>query len=86
MKISRCAATAVIAAVFATSALAGTHSGSPQRPFRNTATRGGYIIETAGVTLDFGPDKKIVQLAQIALVDKTGALINPFLLQVDLSR
>ena len=90
MKISQCAAIAVIAAVFATSALAGTHSGSPLRPFRNTTTRGGYIIDTVGDTLGqarpqntrliirvFGPDKKIVQPAQIALVDKSGALINP---------
>src|SRR5438034_642499 len=89
MKISRCAAIAVIAAVFATSALASTYSGSPLTPFRNTTTRGGYIIDTVGDSLGqtrpqntrliirvFGPDKKIVQPAQIALVDKSGALIN----------
>jgi hypothetical protein len=90
MKISRRAAIAVIVAVFATSALAGTHSGSPLRPFRNTTTRGGYIIDTVGDTLGqaqpqntrltiriFGPDKKIVKPAQIALIDKSGAAIQP---------
>ena len=99
MKISQCAAIAVIAAVFATSALGATHTSAPLTPVRNTTKRGGYIIDTVGDTLGqarpqntrliirvFGPDKKIVQPAQIALVDKNGALINPFLLQVDLSR
>jgi hypothetical protein len=90
MKISRCAAIAVIAAVFATSALAATHTSSPLTPFRNTTTRGGYTIDTVGDTLGqarpenarliirvFGPDKKIVKPAQIALVDKSGATIKP---------
>src|SRR6266404_8352233 len=90
MKISRCAAIAVIAAVFATSALAATHTSSPLTPFRNRTTRGGYTIDTVGDTLGqarpenarliirvFGPDKKIVKPAQIALVDKRGAVINP---------
>src|SRR6266446_10410731 len=90
MKISRCAAIAVIAAVFATSALAATHTSGPLTPFRNRTTRGGYTIDTVGDTLGqarpentrliirvFGPDKKIVQPAQIALVDKSGAVINP---------
>jgi len=90
MKISRCAAIAVIAAVFATSALAATHTTGPLTPFRNRTTRGGYIIDTVGDTLGqarpenarliirvFGPDKKIVKPAQIALVDKSGATIKP---------
>ena len=90
MKISRCAAIAVIAAVFATSALAATHTSSPLTPFRNRTTRGGYTIDTVGDTLGqarpenarliirvFGPDKKIVKPAQIALVDKSGATIKP---------
>ncbi len=90
MKISRCSAIAVIAAVFATSALAATHTSAPLTPFRNTTTRSGYTIDTVGDTLGqarpqntrliirvFGPDKKIVKPAQIALVDKSGAVINP---------
>lgn len=90
MKISRCAAIAVIAAVFATSALAATHTSSPLTPFRNRTTRGGYTVDTVGDTLGqarpenarliirvFGPDKKIVKPAQIALVDKSGAAIKP---------
>ncbi len=90
MKISRCAAIAVIAAVFATSALAATHTSGPLTPFRNRTTRGGYTIDTVGDTLGqarpenarliirvFGPDKKIVKPAQIALVDKSGATIKP---------
>ena len=89
MKISRCAAIAVIAAVFATSALAATHT-TGLTPFRNRTTRGGYTIDTVGDTLGqarpenarliirvFGPDKKIVKPAQIALVDKSGATIKP---------
>src|SRR6266571_2080664 len=51
MKISRCAAIAVIAAVFATSALAATHTSGPLTPFRNRTTRGGYTIDTVGDTL-----------------------------------
>ena len=90
MKISRCAAIAVIAAVFATSALAATHTSGPLTPFRNRTTRGGYTIDTVGDTLGqarpenarliirvFGPDKKIVKPAQIALVAKSGAAIKP---------
>ena len=90
MKIPRCAATAVTAAVFATSALAASHIGAPLTPVRNTTKRGGYIIDTVGDTLGqarpentrliirvFGADKKIVKPAQIALVDKNGSLINP---------
>jgi hypothetical protein len=90
MKISQCAAIAVTAAVFATSALAATHTSALLTPVRNTTKRGGYTIDTVGDTLGqarpqntrliirvFGPDKKIVQPAQIALVDKKGALINP---------
>src|SRR5678815_259259 len=63
---------------------------SPLTPFRNTTTRGGYTIDTVGDTLGqarsentrliirvFGPDKKIVKPAQIALVDKSGILGNP---------
>src|SRR6266496_2489578 len=74
----------------ATLAYAATHTNSPLTPFRNTTTRGGYTIDTVGDTLGqarpenarliirvFGPDKKIVKPAQIALVDKSGAVIKP---------
>ena len=90
MKTSRCAALALMVALFATPASAATHTGSPLRPVRNTTTRGGYIIDTVGDTLGqaspqntrliirvFGPDKKIVKPAQIALIDKSGAAIKP---------
>ncbi len=74
----------------ATLAYAATHTNSPLTPFRNTTTRSGYTIDTVGATLGqarpqntrliirvFAPDKKIVKPAQIALVDKSGAVINP---------
>ena len=78
------------AASIATLAYAATHTNSPLTPFRNTTTRGGYTNDTVGDTLGqarpqnmrliirvFAPDKKIVKPAQIALVDKSGAVINP---------
>jgi hypothetical protein len=90
MKISRCAAIAVTVAFFVTSVLAATHASGRLTPFRNRTTRGGYAIDTVGDTLGqarpentrliirvFGPDKKIVKPAQIALVDKSGATIKP---------
>jgi hypothetical protein len=90
MRISRCAIVALVSAAVATSAPAATHSSNPLTPFRNATTRGGYTIETVGDTLGqappqntrliirvFGPDKKIVKPAQIALVDKSGAAIKP---------
>ena len=62
----------------------------PLTPIRNTTTRGAYTIDTVGDTLGqarpqntrliirvFGPDKKVVKPAQIALVDKSGAVIKP---------
>jgi hypothetical protein len=92
MKMSSCAAVALTLAILATSAHAATHTSGLLTPFRNTTTRGGYAIDTVGDTLGqarpentrliirvFAPDKKIVKPAQIALVDKSGALINqPF--------
>ncbi len=90
MKISRCATLALTIATLAMSARAATPSGGPLTPFRNTATRGGYTIDTVGDMLEqappqntrliirvFGPDKRIVKPAQIALVDKSGAVIKP---------
>ena len=65
-------------------------SGGPLTPFRNTAMSGGYTIDTVGDTLGqarpedtrliirvFGLDKKIVKPAQIALVDRNGAVVKP---------
>src|SRR5438876_10033990 len=88
MKISRCSAIAVIAAVFATSALAAAHTSAPLTPVRNATKRGGYTIDTVGDTLGqarpentrliirvFGPDKKIAKPTQVALVDKSGAVM-----------
>src|SRR5438876_6180340 len=90
MRTSRCAALALMAALFATSASGATHTGGSLRPIRNTTTRSGYTIDTVGDTLGqarpentrliirvFAPDKKIVKPAQVALVDKRGAVINP---------
>ena len=90
MKISRRVTVALIVAVLATSALAATHSSASLTPFRNRTTRGGYTIDTVGdafgharpentrlIIRIFGPDKKIAKPAQIALVDKSGAVINP---------
>src|SRR5207244_13120172 len=78
------------AASIATLAYAATDTNSPLTPFRNTTTRGGYTIDTVGDTLGqprpqnmrqislvFAPDKQIVQPPQIALVDKSGAVIRP---------
>lgn len=90
MKTSRGIVIVLSAASAATLAYAATHTNSLLTPFRNTTTRGGYIIDTIGDTLGqarpentrliirvFGPDKKIVKPAQVALVDKSGAVINP---------
>lgn len=90
MKISSCAIIALAGASVASLAHAATHTGGPLTPFRNTTTRGGYTIDTAGDTLGqaslqntrliiriFGPDKKIVKPAEIALMDKNGATIKP---------
>ena len=90
MKTSRGIVIVLSAASVATLTYAATHRNSPLTPFRNTITRDWYIIDTVGDTLGhtlpentrliirvFGPDKKIVQPAQIALVDKSGATIQP---------
>ena len=90
MKIPPSIVVLLSAASVATLAHAATHSSGPLTPVRNTTTRGGYTIDTVGDTLGqaragntrliirvFGPDKKIVKPAQIALVDKSGAAIKP---------
>jgi hypothetical protein len=63
---------------------------APLRPIRATNRQGAYTIDTVGDTLGqsspqnarlivrvFGPDKKVVKPGQIALVDRSGGLINP---------
>jgi hypothetical protein len=90
MNTSRHAAFALVGVILATSAYAAGHGSGPLTPIRNTTARGGYTIDTVGDTLGqarpentrliirvFGPDKKIVKPAQIALVDKNGKLIKP---------
>jgi len=88
--MSEYATVALIVAVLAGATYAATHSSGSLTPFRTTNKQGGYTIDTVGDTLGqaptqntrliiriFGPDKKIVKPAQIALVDKSGAVINP---------
>ena len=90
MKTSRGIVILLSAASVATLAYAAAHTNSPLTPFRNTTTRSGYTIDTVGDTLGqarpentrliirvFGPDKKIVKPARIALVDKSDATITP---------
>jgi hypothetical protein len=90
MNTYRDAVVALLGAILATSAYAAGHSSGPLTPIRNTTTRDGYTIDTVGDTLGqaspqntrliirvFGPDKKVVKPAQIALVDKSGAAIKP---------
>lgn len=90
MKKSGClAALLVLGLTIATSAQAAGRPNQPLTPFRNTTTRGAYTIDTVGDTLGqtqpentrliirvFGPDKKVVKPAQIALVDKSGTVIK----------
>lgn len=81
---------ALTISILATSGIAATHTNSSLTPIRNSTTRSGYTIDTVGDTLGqarpentrliiriFGPDKKIVRPAQIALVDRNGAVIKP---------
>jgi hypothetical protein len=90
MKNPRCAVVTLMLVILVTSANAATHTSGPLTPIRNTTTRSGYTINTIGDTLGqaptqntrliiriFGPDKKIVKPAQIALVGKSGAAIQP---------
>src|SRR5262245_54150060 len=90
MKASRLPLVAIVGAILVTSAYAAGHSSGSLTPIRNTTTHGGYTIDTLGDTLGqarpqntrliiriFGPEKKIVKPAQIALVDKSGAAIKP---------
>jgi len=90
MKLVRRTTVMMMLAVLVTSVPAATHASGALTPFRNVTTRGAYTIETVGDTLGqarpenarliirvFGPDKKIVKPAQIALVDKSGGAIKP---------
>jgi hypothetical protein len=90
MKNSPRVAVALFSAILAMSASAARHGEALLTPFRNTTIRGNYTIDTVGDTLGqarpentrmiirvFGPDKKIAKPAQIALVDKNGAVLKP---------
>jgi hypothetical protein len=69
---------------------AAARPNQPLTPFRNSTAHGVYTIDTVGDTLGqarpentrliiriFSADKKVVKPAQIALVDKSGAVIKP---------
>ena len=91
MRASRCAAMLLmLGVILAVDLEAAQHAGSSLTPFRKTTTQGAYTIDTVGDTLGqaspqntrliiriFGADKKVVKPAQIALVDKSGAVIKP---------
>src|SRR5437868_14479756 len=90
MKTTRCATVALLIAILTSSALAATRGDFPVTPGRNTTVRGGYTIDTIGDTLGqappqntrliirvLGPDKKVVRPSQIALVGKSGGVIEP---------
>ena len=91
MKNFACAgALLVLGLTIATSVHVAGRANEPLTPFRNTTTRGAYTIDTVGDTLNqaspqnarliirvFGPDKKVMKPSQIALVDKSGAVIKP---------
>ena len=51
MTVSGCAIIALASATLAASAHASSQTERPLTPFRNTATRGGYTIDTIGDTL-----------------------------------
>ena len=78
----------IVGVILATTAQAAGHSSGLVTPL--ISTRRACTIDTVGNTLGqaspqntrliirvFGADKKIVKPAQIALVDKSGALIKP---------
>jgi len=90
MKKSLLLALVLLNATLGISTEAASRAAGPLTPIRNTTTRGGYTIDTVGDTLGqaspgntrliiriFGPDKKVVKPAQIALVDKGGGMIKP---------
>ena len=80
----------VLGLTIAMSVHAAGRANEPLTPFRTTITRGAYTIDTVGDTLKqappqnarliirvFGPDKKVIKPSQIALVDKSSAVIKP---------
>jgi hypothetical protein len=91
MKKSRCVAMLLVTALLLTVPLEAARStGGPLTPIRKTTTRGGYTIETIGDTLHqsspqntrlivrvAGADKKMIKPDRIALIDKSGAAIDP---------
>src|SRR5436309_13097699 len=90
MKKSLLLALVLLNATLGISTEAASRAAGPLTPIRNTTTRGGYTIDTVGDTLGqaspgntrliiriFGPDKKVVKPAQIALIDKGGGMIKP---------
>lgn len=90
MKKLRRVAVALFSVILATSASAARHTEGPLTPFRSTSKQGAYTIDTVGDTLGqappqntrliiriFGADNQIVKPGQIALVDKSGAVIKP---------
>jgi hypothetical protein len=91
MKQSRCIALLVVfGLVLASRVQAARRSDAPLTPIRTTNKQGAYTVDTVGDTLGqsspqnarliirvFGADKKVVKPDQIALVDKSGGVINP---------
>jgi hypothetical protein len=89
MRISHCVAV-VITFGSLLGAEAAPRSGGTLTPLHQTTTRGAYTIETVGDTLGqaspenarliiriSGADKKLIKPGQIALIDKSGAVIKP---------
>jgi hypothetical protein len=91
MKKSPCIALLVVFGCMSAFRLEATpRVDAPLRPIRATNRQGPYTIDTIGDTLGqsspqnarlivrvFGPDKKLVKPGQIALVDKSGGVIEP---------
>jgi hypothetical protein len=91
MKRFHFAATALaLVWILAAPLYAARHSDGPLTPIRNTTTRGAYTIDTVGDTLHQAPpqntrliirvagaDKKMIKPDRIALIDKSGAAIEP---------
>jgi hypothetical protein len=80
----------VLALSLAVPVQAARHSEGSLTPIRKTTVRGGYTIDTVGDTLHQAPpqntrliirvagaDKKMIKPERIALIDKSGAAIEP---------
>jgi hypothetical protein len=91
MKKSRCIALLVVFGLMLAFPLqAAPRVNAPLTPIRTTNKQGAYTVDTVGDTLGqsspqnarliirvFGADKKVVKPDQIALVDRSGAAIQP---------